>query len=461
MIKAAACVRRKNAFGPCLTGVGRRRVHTCVLRCLLACFVGCTALAVPAEAQKFRELTGRHLKLVTDLAEDPEVDVLPAVFDQALPLWRAYFGLEERALADWQVTAYLMGDGRLFNEAGLVPSDLPPFLNGYARANRLWVFNQPSDYYRRHLLLHEGVHAFMLAYWGGYGPPWYAEGMAELLATHSWEEGKLVLPVFPAARESFAGWGRIKLVRDDLASPDSPTFETLLVQPGNKFLENKAYGWAWAACAFLDGHPRWQQAFREMAKHVRLRRFNQRLQAAVGEAWPELVDEFSIFAWELEYGHDLERWAVEFAPGEALPEQGKSVMVRTERGWQSSGIRLQAGETYRLKARGRYQLVAGPPVWHAEANGVSIRYYRGRPLGMLLAAVRFDGAQESAVAGQARHSGFLAPVAVGLEATLAPTQTGTLYLKVNDSPAELRDNRGTLEVRVERVAAEPDVPPRN
>lgn len=461
MIKAVACVRRTNTVRICIASVRQRRVHVWVLRCLLAWFVGCTVLAVPAEAQKFRELTGRHLKLVTDLAENPEVDVLPAVFDQAIPLWRAYFGLDEQALTDWQVTGYLMGDGRLFNEAGLVPPDLPPFLNGYARANSLWVFNQASDYYRRHLLLHEGVHAFMLAYWRGYGPPWFAEGMAELLATHCWEDGKLVLPVFPAARESFAGWGRIKLVRDDLGSPDCPTFETLLVQPASDFLQNKAYGWAWAACAFLDGHPRWQQRFRQLAKHVRLGRFNQRLQAAVGAAWPELVDEFSIFAWELEYGHDLERWAIVFAPGEALPEGGRSVCVRADRSWQSSGIRLQAGESYRLKAMGRYQVVAGPPAWHAEGNGVSIRYYRGHPLGMLLAAVRFDAERPSDTQAPPRHAGFLSPSAVGLETTLTPNQTGTLYLKVNDSPAELRDNQGTLEVQIERVLAQPNVQPRD
>jgi hypothetical protein len=442
-----------NARTRCLAGE-RRALGGRVVHCLLVCCWAQLVLAPPVQAQRFRELSGRHLTLITDLAESPEVDTLPAVFDQAVPLWRAYFALDERALADWRVTGYLMGDSRLFHQAGLVPDDLPVFLNGYARANQLWVFNQPTGYYRRHLVLHEGVHALMLASWRGYGPAWYAEGIAELLATHTWENGKLVLPVFPAEREAFAGWGRIKLVREEVVRPDAPTLQTLLDRPASAFLQNEAYGWAWAACAFLDGHPRWQPIFRQLKQHVRLRQFNQRFQAAVGEAWPELVDEFSVFAWELEYGHDLPRWAMQFGPGERLPESGASVRVRADGGWQSSGIALQAGESYRLRARGRYQVAAGPPPWRAEANGVSIRYYRGRPLGMLLAAVRVDGKEGAPVAARTRHAGFLSPVAVGLDAAMTPEQTGTLYLKINDSPAELHDNQGVLEVLVERMQPE-------
>lgn len=419
----------------------------------MAWSLACLVLTAPAQAQKLRELSGRHLTLVTDLAEDPAVDVLPAVFDQALPLWRRYFGLDARALQDWQVTGYLMGNGQLFHDAGLVPEDLPPFLNGYARANRLWVFNQPTDYYRRHLLLHEGVHALMLAHWRGYGPPWYAEGMAELLATHSWTDGKLELPLFPRKREQFPGWGRIKMVRDAVTQPEAPSLEKLLAYPTSSFLENQAYGWAWALCAFLDGHPRWQEPFRTIVQHVRQRGFNDRLKTAVGEAWPDLVEEFSVFTWELEYGHDLPRWAMQFAPGEPLSNEGKTVRVQADRGWQSSTVRLQAGETYRLKARGRYQVAAGPPPWQAEANGVSIRYYRGRPLGMLLAAVRAEPMPAPPMEAPSKHVGFLAPLAVGLDATITPQGTGTLYFKINDSPAELQDNQGALEVRVERVPA--------
>ena len=61
---------------------------------------------------------------------------------------------------------------------------------------------------------------------------------------------------------------------------------------------------------------------------------------------------------------------------------------------------------------------------------------------MLLAAVRYDDRQPD------EPSGLLNLAGVGLESVLTPNRSGTLYLRVNDSAAELSDNSGTLEVQV-------------
>lgn len=42
-----------------------------------------------------------------------------------------------------------------------------------------------------------------------------------------------------------------------------------------------------------------------------------------------------------------------------------------------------------------------------------------------------------------------AALAVGLRATFTPQSAGTRYLRINDSPAELSDNSGTLQVVIE------------
>ena len=96
-----------------------------------------------------------------------EIDALSGVFDQAVGQWCADFGIDEQAHADWQVRRYLMKDPAKFRAAGLVPADLPRFNTGYARARELWLIEQPNTYYRRHLLLHEGTHAFMYSLVGG------------------------------------------------------------------------------------------------------------------------------------------------------------------------------------------------------------------------------------------------------------------------------------------------------
>ena len=45
----------------------------------------------------------------------------------------------------------------------------------------------------------------------------------------------------------------------------------------------------------------------------------------------------------------------------------------------------------------------------------------------------------------------LGRVPIGLEATITPEKTGTLYLQINDSPGELLDNRGSLSVTIQAV----------
>ena len=118
--------------------------------------------------------------------------------------------------------------------------------------------------------------------------------------------------------------------------------------------------------------------------------------------------------------------------------------MAADRGWQNSGLRLEAGVTYRLTATGRYQVAKEPKVWWCEPGGVSIRYYKGRPLGILLAAVRPDHPAPGST------SALLHSTVVGLGTTLSPTQTGTLFLKINDSAGELDDNAGELKVKVRR-----------
>ena len=61
---------------------------------------------------------------------------------------------------------------------------------------------------------------------------------------------------------------------------------------------------------------------------------------------------------------------------------------------------------------------------------------------MLLGAVRPDQPDVKA------PSPFLQPLLVGLETALTPEQSGTLYLRINDSASELDDNRGELKVEM-------------
>ena len=44
------------------------------------------------------------------------------------------------------------------------------------------------------------------------------------------------------------------------------------------------------------------------------------------------------------------------------------------------------------------------------------------------------------------------PEPIGIRGTLQPAVAGTLYLRINDSPAELGDNAGTVRIGIRRGA---------
>jgi hypothetical protein len=398
------------------------------------------------EAAGIRKLSGEHIALYTDLPSTPAVDELPKVFDQAFPQWCAYFDRDPKQYADWSMTAFIMKDRDRFVKAGVLPPELPAFRNGYARNYDLWMNAQPTDYYQRHLLLHEGTHGFMNTVLGACGPPWFMEGTAELLSTHRWQDGRLKMNYFPQHRDEVPMWGRTRIVQDAFAAGNAFPLEQILHLAHHQFTDNDTYGWAWAAAAFFDGHPRYRERFRAMGERVTSPDFSKHFKRSLGEQWAWAGHEWQLFVANMDYGYDLDRTAIDFGSGRSLPADGATAVVQADRGWQNSGFRLQAGRTYRLVAEGRYQLGQEPQIWWCEPNGITMRYFGGEPLGILLAAVL--PAERLAEGPAAAASAFLTPEVVGLGTEWRPADSGTLYLKINDSPAELDDNRGSLQVRL-------------
>lgn len=394
-----------------------------------------------ASAVGIRKISGKRLTLYTDMV-GPEIDLLTNAFDQEFIQLCQYFNIPPEKLPSWRMTGFLMKDKTRFVQTGLLPGDLPDFLHGFSWNYDMWIYDQPSDYYRRHLLLHEGVHGFMNTVLGGCGPKWYMEGIAEMLATHQWKDGRLLLNYFPNNRDEVPEWGRIRLIRDAVADNRALSLQTVIEGPRNLQKETELYAWTWAAATFLDRHPRYRVRFRELYKHVREPNFNNYVFEIFKIDWRELSEEWQVFIAGLEYGYDINRTVIDFTPGKPLPEKGTVVTIAADRGWQNSGIQLMAGVKYGLTASGRYQLANKPKIWWCEPGGVSIRYYQGHPLGILLAAVRPDASDQEITCA------FVRLITVGLGTNITPEQSGTLFLKINDSAAELDDNAGDLKVEI-------------
>ncbi len=428
----------------------------------------CFSTVFPADSGIFgseiRTLEGTYLRLRTDLPSSTEVDGLPAVFDAAVPLWCRFLGISPNRCDGWKMDGCLIGDFERFERAGLV-REVPDLRTGFQLNRKLWVLEQASAYYRRHLLLHEGVHGLMAHVFHGLGPPWYAEGCAELLATHTLRDGKLEIGVIPGHRDEVPMWGRIKLIRDDIAAGKGRSLRDVLgLQPGEYDAPN-AYAWSWALCVFLEGQPEFTGILGGMTNVLPPGRttsecaetFNERFYDRIGRdvrsqweaAW---ID----FAGRLDYGYDRERARIDdLSPG-ATRWNGRNHQwrVRPDRGWQNSGLRIQQGDAVRIAAAGRFRLGNRPATWWSDPNGITIRYDRGRPIGELQMTILPGPETSNANTAGDDYSRcpFLNPVSIGTHCEYTAPVGGTLFFRINDSPADLADNDGDVTVSLEKAS---------
>ncbi len=369
--------------------------------------------------------------LYTDVASNPEVDRLPVIFDLAVPQYAAYFGIDLAKTANWQPRAYLIGDRRRFASLGLLPSGHEEFANGITFGSEMWLHDQPTDYYRRHLLLHEGTHAFMNTFLGGCGPGWYMEGTAELLGTHRLDPrtGRLTLRIMPGSREEVPMWGRIKLIKVAAAAGRGLTLPAVMQLNNRKQLGDEAYAWCWAAAKLLDSHPRYRDRFRNLHTVVLEQDFNDIVRRNFAADWADLNAEWQAYIATLDYGFDFARMAIDFHSGKPLGGGPRTATIAADRGWQSSGAWLDAGKSYEVTAKGRYQIAAEEnngttKPWPCEPGGVTIDYHEGLPLGMLLGAI--DSRGEHSVPAAAS---FAEPVAIGLRHSQAGHQRNAVFAR--------------------------------
>jgi hypothetical protein len=413
-----------------------------------------------------RRLESKHLTLYTDLPASEQVDNLPTLFDQLIPLLCHYFELNHRHYETFKVEGFLIDDFEKFQQGGAV-HQVPELRHGYALRCRIWVRNPDSEYYRRHLLLHEGVHTFMGYAFGVWGPPWYREGTAELLATHLWENKRLTAARFPKSRNELSGWGRIEIVRNDFTKNRFRTIQNVFELESEDYDENTAYGWSWAFAAFCENHPRYQTAFRQtawklygkpdsIAKH-----FTELLIKKIQNESPEwnkqeimdhLDNDWLDFITNLDYGYDFERTRIDYdkniQPFSAISAKEIQCQIQTDKGWQSSGIRLEQGKTYRFTASGRFQLAEKPKIWYSEPNGITLRYYHSIPIGTLLATLIPDKTENFAPKKETTGIGFSMPKNFGYGEVWTPEVSGELFFRINDFPSELSDNNGSVTVKL-------------
>ena len=223
-----------------------------------------------------------------------------------------------------------MEDRAKFAALDLLPAAKPDLDTGYSQGYELWLMEQPSAYFRRHLLLHEGTHGFMYTQLGDTGPGWYMEGTAELFGTHGWQEGKLAMRVMPPRREDVPMWGRIRLVKDAAQRQESLDMPIILALDKRRVFTT-------------------EEKFRRLPMNLNNNQFNQQFRYDFRTEWKDLQAEWQAFVSTLDYGYDTERMAMQHRPTSRV-ETADQVTIDAARGWQSTG-RLAGRRRYPARRR--------------------------------------------------------------------------------------------------------------
>ena len=409
------------------------------------------SLVASARRAGLRVLEGTHLVLITDrpARAGDGVEDLPSIFDEAWVTWCRHCDLDAAEHRDWRACGCLVVDRERFRAAGLLPDTVPEFANGFCHRERFWLADQSNPAYRRHLLLHEGVHAFTLTLRSLDTPTWYTEGIAEFLATHRLDDaGHFVPTPLPLRAADAEQLGRIEQLRTLRIAGTCPGLEDVFATAGEHHRDLSAYAASWAAVTLLSEHPDHAPSFAAAERGPLDRAFTERLTHSSDWDTERVGRDFDAFTDELDYGYDFSRSRVDWSPGQPLAVR-QTITVASTRGWQNSGWSLHKAERYRMSATGRCAIgvlehtPTAPLVrLETEAEGISLRWYRGRPLGRLLVAQWVEQPQDG---GRPRF----VVLAAGADGELTAVTDGVVFCKLNEPPGELADNDGHLTVAIE------------
>lgn len=406
----------------------------------------CVLLKMPIlHGQELQQLRGKFIEIVTDIPLDSDVQQWPLVVDAAIPIFCRFWQVDPQQVEGWQVKAFVMSAKEPFRRRGLIPEAVPDFPHGFQFGDQVFLLNQPSSYYTRHLLLHEVVHALAFHLFGGAGPPWFMEGTAEYLATHRWTGQSLQVGVIPDRKETFPYWGRFKMI--DKRRNENQALSLMGVlrfnQGADRFVE--PYAWTWAAMQLFNAYPEYRQhviASGALGNDMSVE-FTKRFYQSMGTDWQTAQSRWRVLIDDFNYGFDwtTNRLAIDLQ-NPYWNEQPSKLEVVASRGWQSTGLIFKGGTRLRIAATGTITLGQEPRPWISTPEGITFKYHRGLPIGKLIATwLPIDPGKQQTVDP-------LAIIEIDDGTILSTPVDSWLLLKVNENPAELSDNDGNYEVRL-------------
>ncbi|WP_437191487.1 hypothetical protein [Planctomicrobium sp. SH527] len=378
-----------------------------------------------AQASPPRPYSSKTFQVMTDLPPDKAKELLENL-ESMIKLVSEYFGRPCRKpikmyvvdnLANWPADELQKFDqgglAKIRNGEGLTVTSTLSIIGG-PRVDADAIVYAVSD---RGTAQHEAIHAYCGVTFGGLGPVWYSEGMAEV--GQYWRAGEKGVNT----RIEVLNYLKSETPRPVMEIVDRPLEET-----GDSW---QNYAWRWAICHMLGTNENYSQRFKPLG--MALLNGNQAsFRSVYGSQVPEIEFEFRQFMLDLEPGYrsDLCSWDWKSKFKTLAGSTQAVVKVQSARGWQASRVQVKSGTTYEINCTGEWTLGDDQPSVTV-AGGTE---GRGKLTGVVMADYQLGE-----------------PFEIGDSTSFTATEDGNLYLRCRDDWGAIADNKGTVSIRIKRV----------
>lgn len=400
------------------------------------------------------------LTLVSDIPQEQIPDILSGC--------RELIETLQLQFQQWQLEAdspqpirygFLMRDRQHFLEIGLLPAVYANRIHGMQRSGTFWVLEQPTPYYRRHLVFHELVHAFMprqTVVW----PIWLHEGMAEYFATHRMtsheQPAQFEFGIMPEELDDLEGWGRIRQLNSLMESPNVTWSAISALNDQFFFQDSRHYSAAWLAVWLLKQNETLPHQTTAEAESPAVT-LNQVIQRSLkppetpGDFVGSLTtNEFAI-QWSTAASELTRGYQVQVSQLQQLPiSVDQSFAVSASNNWHISTNSFPAGTQLMVEAEDRIHFKATTDeTISSSPYGLTYDHIQGNRLGAL---------QWTLIPAQAEEAQFCMALQSAQswhkQKVIRIEQPSRLAFRIVLPPGMRSSSRGEYEVRVTEISQE-------
>jgi len=375
----------------------------------------------------------KHFVLQTDLSAEEAKDLLERL-ETMLGYISSYWGRPHRGVIPMYVArdidkwsraalAKMSPEGivSIQSRGGLTIGHIRIRGNAFQARSAVYAYAEPG------IPQHEAVHAYCNNAFGGTGPVWYSEGMAEV--GNYWIEGDKGVST-PQRVIDYLKNSPVKPLNDIVNNPLETTGDSW-----------QNYAWRWALCHLLGHNENYTKRFKPLGLQL-LNRKEIDFWQVYGAQAEEIEFEYHQFLNHMALGYRVDLCSWDWRTRFSAPRSGRSLVskIKAPRGWQASRLLVSAETEYEYAAAGTWSIAedAEPLTADGQEDG------RGRLVGVI-----FDDYKLSE------------PFELGAFGTFTAPVDGKLYLRCRDDWGAIADNSGTVTVRLkEQGTGRPLVDPR-